>query len=151
MKAYGKKTWLIPDTYLNSVSKNDQISHEAICVINTSDVDAQIKLTLYFEDRDFDDSFVSYCGARRTHHIRMDKIRNAEGKGIPRDVPYAVLVESNTPIVVQYSRLDTSRAEMALMTTIAYAVEETVLDNVDDVMKNITETINKAIGSNKKQ
>jgi hypothetical protein len=80
----------------------------------------------------------------------MDKIRNAEGKGIPHDVPYAVLVESNTPIVVQYSRLDTSRAEMALMTTIAYAVEETVLDNVDDVMKNITESINKAVGSIKK-
>ena len=37
MKAYGKKTWLIPDTFLNSVSKNPGISHEAICVINTSD------------------------------------------------------------------------------------------------------------------
>ena len=29
MKAYGKKTWLIPDTFLNSVSKNTGISHEA--------------------------------------------------------------------------------------------------------------------------
>ena len=52
MKAYGKKVWLIPDTYLNSVSMNASISHEAICVINTSDVDADIKLTLFFEDRD---------------------------------------------------------------------------------------------------
>ena len=47
MKAYGKKVWLIPDTFLNSVSKNGSISHEAICVINTSDVDADIKLTDY--------------------------------------------------------------------------------------------------------
>ena len=30
MKAYGKKVWLIPDTYLNSVSMNAIISHEAI-------------------------------------------------------------------------------------------------------------------------
>ena len=124
MKAYGKKTWLIPDTFLNSVSKNDQLSHEAICVINTSDVDAEIKLTLFFEDRDPDTSFTSFCGAQRTHHIRMDKIRNCDGVGIQHDTPYAVLVESNTPIVVQYSRLDTSRAEMALMTTIGFAVEE---------------------------
>ncbi len=150
MKAYGKKTWLIPDTYLNSVSKNDQISHEAICVINTSDVDAQIKLTLFFEDRDIDESFSSFCGSRRTHHIRMDKIRNAEGKGIPHDVPYAILIESNTPIVVQYSRLDTSRAEMALMTTIAYGVDETIMENVEGAFANVTEAINNAINSSKK-
>jgi hypothetical protein len=150
MKAYGKKTWLIPDTFLNSVSKNDQLSHEAICVINTSDIDAQIKLTLFFEDREVDTSFVSQCGACRTHHIRMDKIRNAEGRGIPHDIPYAVLIESNTPIVVQYSRLDTSRSEMALMTTIGYAVDESALDNVEGAFQNITEAINNAIGSNKK-
>ena len=124
MKAYGKKVWLIPDTYLNSVSMNASISHEAICVINTSDVDADIKLTLFFEDRDARTDFSSQCGAMRTHHIRMDKLRNANGEPIPRDTPYAVLVESNTPIVCQYSRLDTSAPEMALMTTIAYAVEE---------------------------
>jgi len=151
MKAYGKKTWLIPDTFLNSVSKNDQLSHEAICVINTSDIDAEIKLTLFFEDREIDESFSSFCGARRTHHIRLDKIRNAEGRGIPHDIPYAILIECNTPIVVQYSRLDTSRAEMALMTTIAYAVDETALGNVEGAFQNITDAINNAINSNKKQ
>ena len=124
MKAYGKKVWLIPDTYLNSVSKNDGISHEAICVINTSDVDAEIKLTLFFEDREARTDFSSFCAAMRTHHIRMDKLRNEAGEPIPRDVPYAVLVESNTPIVCQYSRLGTSAVEMALMTTIAYPVED---------------------------
>ena len=124
MKAYGKKVWLIPDTYLNSVSKNDSISHEAICVINTSDVDAEIKLTLFFEDRDARTDFSSFCGAMRTHHIRMDKLRNAAGEEIPRNIPYAVLVESSTPIVVQYSRLDTAQAEMALMTTIAYGIDD---------------------------
>jgi len=124
MKAYGKKTWLIPDTYLNSISKNENLSHEAICVINTSDKDAAIKLTLYFEDRACMTGFTSFCGAEKTHHIRLDKIRGVDGEMIPRDVPYAVLLESDVPLVVQYSRLDTSAAEMALMTTIAYAVED---------------------------
>lgn len=123
-KAYGKKTWLIPDTFLNSKSRNSSISHEAICVINTSDVDAEIALTLYFEDRDKITDFSSFCGAGRTHHIRMDKLRSKNGDMIPRDTPYAILVESNVEIVVQYSRLDSSEVEMALMTTIAYPVEE---------------------------
>jgi len=125
MKAYGKKTWLIPDTYLNSISKNQNISHESVCVLNTSDIDAKIKLTLFFEDRDKRDDFESFCGAGKTHHIRLDKIRSVKtGEPIPRDVPYAILVESNIEIVVQYSRLDTSAAEMALMTTMGYPVDE---------------------------
>jgi len=123
-KAYGKKAWLIPDAFLHSVSKNENVSHEAICVLNTSDTDAKIALTLYFEDREKITDFSSFCGAGKTHHIRLDKIRSEKGDPIPYDTPYAILVESNVEIVVQYSRLDTSAVEMALMTTIAYPVED---------------------------
>ena len=120
---YGKKTWLIPDCFLHSVSLNEQVSHEAVCVINTTDVDAHINLTLYYEDREKVTDFTAECKAGRTHHIRLDKIVSSKGEKIVRDTPYAILVESNTEIVVQYSRLDTSAVEMALMTTIAYPVE----------------------------
>ena len=123
MAKYGKKTWLIPDCFLHSVSLNEQVSHEAVCVINTSDEDAEIKLTLYYEDRDKIDDFKAECKAGRTHHIRLDRLVSQSGKKIERDVPYAILVESSTEIVVQYSRLDTSAVEIALMTTIAYPVE----------------------------
>lgn len=123
MKPYGKKVWLIPDTFLNSVSKNESISHEAICVINTCDADAHITLTLFFEDRDCRSDFHTQCPARRTHHIRLDKILSDTGEKIPRDTPYAVLLESDMPVVVQYSRLDSSQSELALMTTIAYPVD----------------------------
>ena len=122
MKTYGKKTWLIPDCFLDPVS-NGQVSHEAVCVINTSPEDAEIKFTLFFEDRDADTSFSSVCASMRTHHIRLDKLKNPAGEEIPRGIPYAMLIESNTPIVVQYSRLDTAQSELALMTTIPYAVE----------------------------
>jgi hypothetical protein len=67
--------------------------------------------------------FEAKCGARRTHHIRMDKIKSIDGKSVPTDTPYAILVESDVPVVVQYSRLDTAQEALALMTTIAYAVE----------------------------
>lgn len=123
-KAYGKKVWLIPDGFLHSVSLNDQVSHEAVCVLNTSDKDAKITLTLYFEDRDVMTGFTADCKAGRTHHIRLDRIVSENGEKIPRDVPYALLVESTEPVVAQYSRLDTSAVEMALMTTIAYPVED---------------------------
>ena len=119
---YGKKVWLIPDAFYNSQSIG-QVSHEAVCVLNTSDEDAVIAMTLYFEDRDKMEGFVSYCPAGRTHHIRMDRLSAKCGATVPMDTPYAILVESSVELVVQYSRLDTSQAEMALMTTVAYSVE----------------------------
>ena len=104
MKAYGKKVWLIPDTFLSSVSgEGEQISHEAICVTNTGGRDAHISLTLLYEDKPEIGGFHAECGARRTHHIRLDRIRSDSGEPIQRDVPYSVLLESDEPVVVQYS------------------------------------------------
>jgi hypothetical protein len=122
MKDYGKKVWLIPDGFIPSKS-HENISHDAVCVLNTTDKDAHISLTLYFEDRDKMECFSAVCPAGRTNHIRMDKIRGNNGEMVYRDMPYAILVESDVNIVVQYSRLDTTQAENALMTTIAYPVE----------------------------
>ncbi|MBE6952905.1 MAG: hypothetical protein E7452_05050 [Ruminococcaceae bacterium] len=120
---YGKTTWLIGDGYWDSHSNGLFNSHESVCVLNTSDKDATITMTLYFEDRDEMGGFVAKCGAKRTHHIRMDKLISQEGKAVPQDVPYAILVESDVPVVVQYSRLMSSQPELGLMSTIAYPVE----------------------------
>ncbi|KKI90367.1 hypothetical protein WQ54_20600 [Bacillus sp. SA1-12] len=119
----GKQTWIIPDGFLQPKSIGDQISHEAVCVLNLTDHHAEIKLTFYFEDRDPMASFVTECGSNRTHHIRLDKIRDQEGNEVPRNVPYAIKVDSNVPIIVQHSRLDTSQEALALFTTMAYPLE----------------------------
>jgi hypothetical protein len=52
----------------------------------------------------------------------MDKIKDRNGNGVPKDIPYAMTVESDNSIIVQYSRMDTS-VGMALMTTIAYPLK----------------------------
>lgn len=119
MKSYGKKEWLVSDCYFDS-KWNGQVSHEAVCVLNTSDKDAKISITLFFQDREPMTGFVAECKSMRTHHIRMDKLLNADGDPVPKDTPYAILVESDTDVVCQYTRLDTAQSEMALMTTIAF-------------------------------
>jgi len=119
---HGKKTWLIPDGFYNSKSTGQAVSHEAICVLNTSNEDAAIDITLYFEDRDKITGFKAVCPAGRTNHIRMDMLRSEKGETVPTDTAYAMLAESSVEVVMQYSRLDTSQPEMALMTTMAYPV-----------------------------
>ena len=120
MSNIGKTTWLIPDGYMSDSKTGDLVSHEAVCVLNLSGKTAHIDLTLYFEDREPLRGFHATCDHERTHHIRLDKQVNDDGLSIPREVPYAILMESYTPIVVQCSRLDVTQPEYALMTTIAY-------------------------------
>lgn len=116
----GKNTWLIADGYMSDTVKGDFVSHEAVCVLNLSGETAHINITLYFENAEPLRGIHATCDNERTNHIRLDKIVTDEGKQIPRNTPYAILVESDQPIVVQCSRLDVSQPEYALMTTIAY-------------------------------
>lgn len=121
MSVYGKKVWYIPDGYYPDSERDGKyVSHEAICVLNASDNDANLKITLYFEDTEPMKGFVVECKAKRTNHIRMDQLQSIDGKTVPRGVAYAILVESSADIICQYSRVDTAQENMSFMTTIAY-------------------------------
>lgn len=116
----GKCEWFIPDAFFPVKDNGDYVSHEAICLLNTGDKDANVEFTLYFENDEPMKGFSAVCKAERTNHVRMDKIVSIDGKKVPRGVPYAVLVKSDNPIVVQYSRCDTTQSELAFMGVIAY-------------------------------
>lgn len=108
---------LLPDCYWPSSKNGSYVSHESICVLNVTDRPAHIKITLYFEDRDPIRGFSVTVGPERTSHIRMDKQVSETGETVPMDTPYAALVESDVDVAVQYTRVDTTQSELALMTT----------------------------------
>ena len=74
----GSCEWFIPDCYWPEITTPGlYVSHEAICVLNSCAEDANIELTLYFEDAEPIEGFTAKCPARRTHHIRLDKLTDA--------------------------------------------------------------------------
>ena len=73
----------IPDCFYHSKGSGLFPSHEAICVINDHTEPVNLRITLYFEDRDKLDGFTVQVAAERTLHIRMDKLRNDCGQGVP--------------------------------------------------------------------
>jgi hypothetical protein len=80
-----------------------------------------VSITIYFEDRDPAGPYTVTLPARRTLHLRFNELENPEP--IPTDTPYASVIESDVPIVVQHTRLDSRQAENALMTTIAFPID----------------------------
>jgi hypothetical protein len=116
----GKQRWFVPDAFLPAESSHGVTSHEAACLLNVGDRDAQIRFTFFFEDRDPLGPVELTLAARRTQHLRLDEPSAIGGIELPRGTPYAYAVESDVPIIVQHSRLDTSAGAYTLFTTIAH-------------------------------
>jgi hypothetical protein len=122
MDAIGRRRWAIPEGYIPSESKFSEqalVSHETACILNAGDRDAKVVLMIYFADREPAGPYRISVGARRTLHLRFNDLDDPQA--IPRDTDYASVFESDVPIIVQHTRLDSRRAELALLSTVAYA------------------------------
>ena len=79
----------------------------------------RVAITIFFEDRKPAGPFRFEIPAQRTKHLRFNNFKHPEE--IPRDTPYSSVIESDVPIVVQYTRLDSRQPANALLSTIAFS------------------------------
>lgn len=124
-EAIGRRRWAIAEGYIPSWSNGPEpqfISHETACLLNASDEEAHVEITAYFTDREPAGPYRIAVPPRRTLHVRFNELTDPEP--IPADTDYASVIESDTPIVVQHTRLDSRQAENALLSTIAYSGNE---------------------------
>jgi hypothetical protein len=122
MESIGRRRWAIAEGYIPPDSSYDSralLSHEAACILNAGDADANIEITLFFTDRDPVGPYKVQVGARRTLHLRFYDLEDPEP--VPRGTDYASVFESDVPIVIQHTRLDSRKAELALLSTVAFS------------------------------
>ncbi|MBD2108431.1 MULTISPECIES: sensory rhodopsin transducer [unclassified Nodosilinea] len=117
----GKTYWAIAEGYIppdDTDRPPEFVSHETACLLNTSDQEAHVQITLYFSDREPVGPYHIVVAPRRTKHVRFNDLKDP---AVPRGTEYASTIASDVPIVVQHSRLDSRRSDIALLSTIAYA------------------------------
>ena len=122
MTAIGRTRWAIAEGYIpySSGAASRQLeSHETACMLNAGERDAHVEITIFYAERDPVGPYRVTVPAQRTLHLRFNDL--ADPQPIPRDTDYASVFESDEPIVVQHTRLDSRQAALALLTTIAYA------------------------------
>lgn len=119
--AIGHTRWAIAEGYIPGESHGpdpQMTSHETACILNASPQAAQVRITLYFSDREPVGPYTINVPARRTRHLRFNELEDPEP--VPRDTDYASVIESDVPIVVQHTRLDSRQRELALLSTVAF-------------------------------
>jgi hypothetical protein len=122
MDAIGRTRWAIAEGYIPSASSfSDRalISHETACILNATDRDAHVTITVFFSNREPVGPYRVTVAARRTLHLRFNDLDDPQP--IPLDTDFATVFESDVPVVVQHTRLDSRKAEVSLMSTMAYA------------------------------
>lgn len=118
----GRQVWVIAEGYIPSESNGpapQMTSHETACLLNAADRDAHVEITIYYANRDPGGPYRVVVPARRTLHLRFNDLKDPEP--IPRDTDYSSVIESDVPIVVQHTRLDSRQSAAALLSTIAFA------------------------------
>ena len=124
MSGVGRTRWAIAEGYIptwSRVGDPELQSHETACILNVGPKDAHVRITVYFADRDPAGPYELTVPARRTRHVRFNELREPEP--IPLGIDYSSLIESDVPVVVQHTRLDSRDASNALITTMAYPVD----------------------------
>lgn len=121
----GHKRWAIAEGYIPDSSHGpmpEMTSHETVCLLNTSDNDAHVQITIFFSDQEPVGPYQVTVPARRTKHVRFNDLKDPAP--VPRATDYASIIESDVPIVAQHTRLDSRQDANALLSTIAFASVE---------------------------
>lgn len=120
-KPIGKKTWAISGGHipLNSTGPEPAFtSHDKMSILNTNTADARLKLMIFFEDKAPEGPYKITVKGRRTCKIWFNDL--IDPLPIPLNKPFGCVITSNIPVVIQFSRMDTSSANIALAGTMAF-------------------------------
>ena len=122
IRTIGAKVWAIAGGHVPLRSSGEEPRHtsrDELCVLNVGHVDVSLQLTIYYEDREPVGPYPLEVPAQRVRHVRFNDL--IDPQALPLDTPYAALVVADHPVVVQFTRHDTSQSANAIATTLAFS------------------------------
>jgi len=107
MPVIGKKHWVFADGDLPPMPEGlaGPKAHEALMVVNCGDEEAELSITLLFENAEPKKGLCLMIPPRRVNCFRMDQPIWGSDYVIPFG-QYALMVESNVPVIAVFGRLD---------------------------------------------
>jgi len=114
---FGSKVWFFPDGDLPPAGAVEPRGHESLLILNPNGSDAEVVITVYFENREPDVLEPQMVGARRVRCIRTNEPIGTY------QIPfgqYALKLESPVPLICQIGRMDVQQPNLAYYTVMGY-------------------------------
>ncbi len=116
----GSRTWFFPDGDIPPPGDATPHGHESLIILNPNDEDAEVAITVYFEDREPAVLVPQVVGAQRVKCIRTNE--PIDGYHIPLG-QYALRLESSVPIICQIGRMDVRQPNLAYYTVMGHPID----------------------------
>lgn len=117
----GHKLWVFPDGDLPPKGEEGLPleGHESLIVLNTGDVEANLEIDVYFEDREPETGLKAMVPARRVKCFRLDKPLGDQRFQVPFG-QYALRLRCDQPVIAQIGRADVRQPNLAYYTILGY-------------------------------
>src|SRR5688572_7602745 len=106
----GNTIWMIPGGHIPLVSTGKEpeyTSRDVLYMLNTNEEEANVSITIYYTNRAPAGPYVIKIKASSVRNLRFNDLVDPEP--VPLDTDYAVLVQSDIPVIVQFTRMDTAQ------------------------------------------
>ena len=120
--ALGRRRWAISAGHVPSRGTGREpllTSRDQVALLNTGDDLANARLRVFYAEHGEAGPFRIGIAPRRLRNIRINDLNFPEA--VRLDEPYGLLIESDVPIVVQFTRQDTRQRENAGALTNAWS------------------------------
>jgi len=119
----GRTMWAFPDGDLPAPGEKEPHGHESLVLFNPNARSAQVQLTIFFENREPERDLCVTVEAERVRCVRLDQPVGDRGFRVPFG-QYALLVDSDQPIIAQVGRMDVTQPNLAYYTVMGFPLGE---------------------------
>lgn len=119
----GRRRWVVPGGHVPLASTGREPEHtscDIISILNAGDNEARIEMTVHYADREPVGPYPLVVRARRVRRVRVNDL--IDPAALPLGVDYALVIDADRDVVVQFTRQDMGHAARAWMSTIALPV-----------------------------
>lgn len=116
----GKRHWVFADGDLPPSGEKEPFGHEALMVVNLNKEDAELSIDILFEDKEPIKGIRQILKGERVICIRLDKPIGEQEYKIPK-AQYALVLNSNIPVVAVFGRLDVRQPNLAYYSVQGYS------------------------------
>lgn len=109
MKALGRRVWAVPGGNIPLLTTGDEpafTSRDELVILNAGKSDVTVALTIHHPDDPPVGPYELTVAARRIRRIRFNDLIFPEALVLDR--PFSAILTSSGPVVVQFTRLDSS-------------------------------------------
>ena len=121
-KELGRRVWAFPDGELPETGSNGESGHESLLLLNLMPLPTRVSITIYFDNQPPERDLTLVVEGERVRCVRLNEPVGEQQFRIPSG-QYALLIESEQPVIAQIGRMDVRQPNLAYYTVIGFPLD----------------------------